>query len=270
MTNGNSRWLSWFAYVSLGEGIVMAALTAAAPVGIWLGLWEFDTALQMLFGLGDDGPFVRSWGRWVAVELLVAAVAIFVLARVIGSTQGPRLASLALVGMVLSAAAYYVPAGYVPGPEIPLIHDISTDTQDPPEFVDILPLRADAPNTSVYGGGENQTPASLAAQQREAYPDIVPLTLDRSPDEVFASALSAAETLGWDVVAAVPEQGRIEATDTTLWFRFKDDIVIRIRPTSSGTVLDARSVSRVGLSDGGKNAARLREYIAALQDALRG
>jgi len=264
MTSGNTRWLSWIAYLSLAEGFVLVALTAAAPLGIWLGLWEYDTGLQMLFGLGDEGPFVRSWGRWVAVELLLAAIAIIVLARVLGATNGPKLASLALVGMALSAAAYYVPAAYVPGPEIPLIHDISTDTENPPEFVDIRPLRADAPNTTVYGGGENQTPASLAAQQREAYPDIVPLTLDRSPEEVFANALAAAESLGWDIVAAVPEQGRIEATDTTFWFRFKDDIVIRIRPAPTGTVLDARSVSRVGLSDGGKNAARLREYLAAL------
>ncbi|HMB72437.1 MAG TPA: hypothetical protein VKQ06_02625, partial [Gammaproteobacteria bacterium] len=82
MTSGNTRWLSWIAYLSLAEGFVLVALTAAAPLGIWLGLWEYDTGLQMLFGLGDEGPFVRSWGRWVAVELLLAAIAIIVLARV--------------------------------------------------------------------------------------------------------------------------------------------------------------------------------------------
>jgi len=264
MTGRDKPWLSWLAYIALAEGILVALPSIAAPVGIWIGAWDYNNALQMLFGLGDEGPYVKSWGRWVATELLVVAAVLYVVAKIIGNTNGPKLAGLALVGMVIAAAAYYVPASYMPGPEIPPIHDISTDTGDPPEFVDVLPLRADAPNTTVYGGGEGQTPASLAAQQRAAYPDIAPLTLAEPPQQVFERALAAAESRGWDVVAAVPEEGRIEATDTTLWFRFKDDIVIRIRPAANGgSVLDARSVSRVGRGDGGKNAARLRDYLSA-------
>ena len=77
-------------------------------------------------------------------------------------------------------------------------------------------------------------------------------------------ALAAANNLGWEIVATEPAEGRIEATDTTFWFRFKDDIVIRIRPDGTGTILDARSVSRVGRSDVGKNAARLRMFFAEL------
>ena len=72
------------------------------------------------------------------------------------------------------------------------------------------------------------------------------------------------ETLGWDLVAAVPDEGRIEATDTTFWFRFKDDVVIRIRPAAAGSILDARSLSRVGGGDAGTNARRLRRFFATL------
>jgi uncharacterized protein (DUF1499 family) len=81
---------------------------------------------------------------------------------------------------------------------------------------------------------------------------------------VFERARAAVDTLGWDLVASAPEQGRIEATDTTFWFRFKDDIVIRITETPEGSLLDARSTSRVGVSDVGKNAARLRAFFALL------
>jgi uncharacterized protein (DUF1499 family) len=82
---------------------------------------------------------------------------------------------------------------------------------------------------------------------------------------VFERALAAVEALDWELVAAVPAEGRIEATDTTFWFRFKDDVVIRIRPAgASGAVIDARSLSRVGGGDAGTNARRLRAFFAAL------
>jgi len=77
--------------------------------------------------------------------------------------------------------------------------------------------------------------------------------------------LTAARDIGWQIVAAVPAQGRIEATDTTLWFGFKDDIVVRVTPTAAGSRLDVRSVSRLGEGDLGKNAARIRAYVRRLQ-----
>ena len=73
--------------------------------------------------------------------------------------------------------------------------------------------------------------------------------------------------MGWHIVAAKSEEGRIEATATTLWFGFKDDVVIRIMPTAAGSRLDIRSKSRVGLSDVGVNAARIREFVAALGES---
>jgi uncharacterized protein (DUF1499 family) len=73
--------------------------------------------------------------------------------------------------------------------------------------------------------------------------------------------------MGWDVVAEAQADGRIEATDTTFWFGFKDDIVIRIRETATGSRLDIRSESRIGLSDIGVNARRVRAFLAAMQGA---
>jgi len=139
---------------------------------------------------------------------------------------------------------------------VPPIHDISTDFEHPPGFVAVLPLRSNAPNPSDYGGPE------VAAAQRRGYPDIRPLILAAPPPVAFAQALAAAERMGWTLVAADSTAGRIEATATTAWFGFKDDVVIRVTPATEGSRIDVRSVSRVGKSDVGTNAARIRAYLA--------
>jgi uncharacterized protein (DUF1499 family) len=138
---------------------------------------------------------------------------------------------------------------------VPPIHDITTDLADPPAFEAILPLRRDAPNPSEYGGD------SIATQQRAGYPDLGPLTLDAPPDAAFLRALEAARDMGWEIVESDPQRGRIEATATTLWFGFQDDVVVRVRPAPEGSRVDVRSVSRVGRSDVGTNASRIREYL---------
>jgi len=143
---------------------------------------------------------------------------------------------------------------------VPPIHDITTDTEQPPQFVAVLPLRADAPNATEYEGAE------IARQQVEAYPDIATHRLPVPPDAAFTRALEAAREMGWEIVAAEPGEGRIEATDTTFWFGFKDDVVIRVAADGSGSKVDVRSVSRVGGSDVGANAKRIGDYLRRLGD----
>ena len=95
----------------------------------------------------------------------------------------------------------------------------------------------------------------MAAAQKEAYPEIVPQEFTESKENVFNRVLAAVDTLGWELVDQNLAEGRVEATDTTFWFRFKDDVIVLITETPNGTVLNARSKSRVGSSDIGKNAA---------------
>ena len=102
----------------------------------------------------------------------------------------------------------------------------------------------------------------------QAYPDIAPADYPISPEAAFEAALAAARDQDWDIVAAEQAAGRIEATDRTFWFGFVDDIVIRVRPTDVGSRVDVRSVSRVGVSDVGANAARIRAYLADLADQI--
>jgi uncharacterized protein (DUF1499 family) len=164
-----------------------------------------------------------------------------------------------VVALVMGSAAFVVPWMFLQrAKRVPPIHDITTDPKDPPQFVAVLPLRKDALNSPVYGGD------SVAAKQEAGYPDIKPLSIAMPPGQAFDRALSAANAMGWTIVAADSTAGRIEATATTSWFGFKDDVVVRIRGENSGSRVDVRSESRVGGSDLGMNAARVRAYLARL------
>ena len=255
----HKTWLGWIAGIALVAGLAVGGVSLASAVGIWLGLWDFRMGFSMLQHIG-------AVGQAVTATALVAAAAVFVLGKQLTGGGGSKLPVLALIGALAAGLGYYVPASYVPGEgaNIPPIHDISTDTVNPPEFVAVLPLRADAPNTAVYGRSDDMTPERLAELQTGAYPGLTTRTLSDPPDVVFERALAAVERLGWELVAQVPEEGRIEATDTTFWYRFKDDVVVRIRPGTGGTVIDARSLSRVGRGDAGTNARRLRAFFDAL------
>lgn len=148
---------------------------------------------------------------------------------------------------------------------VPAIHDITTDTADPPEFVAVAPLRADAPNPVAYAGED------AAEQQREAYPDIKTAVFrDADAATVIGAAREAAVAAGWEIVSFSESEGRLEATDTTFWFGYKDDVAVRVTATAAGTELDVRSKSRVGRSDLGTNAARIRAYVSAVREILSG
>lgn len=238
-----------------GIGIGIYALVG--PLGVWLGMADFRAGFDIL-------RQVNAAADWIAGVGLAVTVAAFIGTTSMNLGNSARLATYALVGTVVAGAAYYIPESFRPPEGTPPIHDISTDTLTPPEFVAIAPIRADAPNSMEYGSGNNMTPERLRELQAEAYPDIVPQRFSVSTDTVFNRAVSAAESLGWEIVDVNRAEGRIEATDTTFWFRFKDDVVIYITRDGDETVLNARSLSRVGVSDVGKNAARLREFFSLL------
>jgi len=139
----------------------------------------------------------------------------------------------------------------------PKIHDISTDTEHPPLFNVLLTRREGAVNSAIYGG------VAIGRIQHEAYPDIVPLDFAASADVAFDRALDVAKSLKWDIAAADKFAGRIEASVTSLFMAFTDDIVIRVEPKGPHeSRVDIRSLSRVGLSDLGQNATRIRNYLS--------
>jgi len=231
------RWLAPLVAV-----VAVVILLIAGP-GSRLGLWDFRTGFLLL-----------RWGAYLGI-LAAGLGLVSLLWRARGRRTWPAVAALGL-----GAIAALVPYRWMRQAErVPAIHDITTDLERPPEFRAVLPLRAGAPNRTEYGGPE------IAAQQRDAYPEIEPLVTNRSPAETFGLARETARGLGWEIVAADSAAGRIEATATSAWFGFKDDVVVRITPEGGGSRVDVRSVSRVGKSDVGANAARIRDYLERLK-----
>jgi uncharacterized protein (DUF1499 family) len=146
------------------------------------------------------------------------------------------------------------------GRGLPSIHDITTDTDDPPQFSAVLPRRTGRVSPAAYDG------ASAADQQRRAYPDIVPVDVAIPAERALDEAAAAAREVGWEIVAVDPARGVLEAIDTTFWFRFKDDVVVRVREIGpSRSRVDIRSKSRIGRGDLGANARRIRVFSAAFR-----
>jgi uncharacterized protein (DUF1499 family) len=232
---------------------------------------------------------MAGWAVWLALAGGVLVVGAPVLYRVSVLPLGPALLAVplgilsSLFALLLSVTVLFggrpTPAGrgpvlgaatcsaltglvpillVLPGLRAPAIHDITTDLDTPPRFDAVVPLRAGASNSLEYGG------ATVADAQREAYPDVETLALSRPPARVVEQARETAVAMGWEVVVADAEAGRLEATDTTGWFGFKDDVVVRVRRSDGGSVVDVRSVSRVGVGDLGANAARIRAFLERL------
>lgn len=240
-------------------GLVLGLLTLASAAGIWLGAWDFRQGFDLLRIANDYGDVIM----WTC---LGSTLVIVFAAKLWNTGSALCLGLLAATGTLIAAVAYTIPESFRPpeGVNYPPIHDISTDLVAPPQFVAVLPLRADAPNTVVYGGSDNMTPERLAELTREAYPDLVPRYYAEPRDMVFERAVAAVSEMGWELVAADQNAGRVEATATTFWFRFKDDIVITFAEAEGQTLVNARSVSRVGTGDVGANALRLREFFTIL------
>lgn len=249
---GGSRLTGKIGGLGLGLAVIAFVMLAVAPLGWHMGWWHFRTAFFILM------QYSAYIGAGAAVVSLIGVVAA-------AATSNRRSLMLGAAGLIAGAVLAYVPWSFWHITEVlPRMHDITTDTDNPPPFsAAVLAAReAEKAGTAVYGG------APLAKMQKEAYPDIAPVLTALAPAEAFTRALDTAKSLGWTIVATNPADGRIDAGQTSFWFHFTDDIVIRVAARTDGqpgSRIDIRSESRQGLHDFGVNAKRVRGYIAALK-----
>jgi len=230
-TNPVSHRLARFAFLLACAGGLTVGISG--PLHRYLGL-EADVAIS-----------VFRYGFYIAAAAIALA-----LATVVPTRPGDRRRGFvaALLALAIGVAAAWAPINWLlRSRELPLINDITTDIANPPPLVVTLQLRQNAPNPPSYGG------ESVANLQRAGYPDIQPIVLNVPPAEAFKRVDRVATAMGWDIVARAPAEGRIEAVDTTKWFGFHDDIVVRIRAAGDHSRIDVRSTSRVGRGDAGKN-----------------
>lgn len=241
-----------------GVGALLWGLIAALGTG-W-GFWEYTSGLK---------------GVAFAFFLAIAAIllgALFGWRARKAISPPPR--SRRWAGM-LTALVYagWVGTFMLAGMTVPAIHDISTDLADPPAFR-VLTLRAD--NLDAVPGMDDADMKGMTPQQRwvlvhqQEYGDIRSVRINEPVPSVIAKAARLAEARGWEIAVALPEEGRLEATETSAFFRFKDDVVLRVKPTDTGdgSIVDMRSVSRVGVSDLGMNAKRVRSFLADLSGTV--
>jgi uncharacterized protein (DUF1499 family) len=244
-TDLNRPTIPWIGAAALGLAILLGLLAVLAGFGSRWGIWHFRTGFTLL-----------EWAARGALGVAILSLPVLWFTR---PGSGRRGFILTLVGLALALTVFAVPWQWRrTAATVPPIHDITTDMENPPAFVDVVPLRADAPNPVEYAG------ADVAQQQRAAYPELRPMILDTPLEASFERAMDAVSRMGWEVVGTDPATGRIEATDRTFWFGFRDDVVIRLTPSNGRTIVDVRSKSRVGRSDVGTNARRVRAYLEAL------
>jgi uncharacterized protein (DUF1499 family) len=241
-----------------------------AHASFWLALFAYAVAaitrVMVRGDLIEAVPGAVAMGSAAALAGLAVLLAIwaFVVIWVNGNPGFGR----ALFGFVfgLALAAYPAYLGYQ-GLRLPMLADVSTDTDDPPQFELVARLRPSSANPVAYPG------AAAAEKQKQGYPDIEPIPVAASARDAYDTALDVVTRRGWTIVDARPptaarREGRIEAVARTFLMGFRDDVVVRGRPTAEGAVIDIRSASRYGRHDLGSNASRIRSLGAEIEDEL--
>lgn len=238
----------WTHRLSRGSLILVVGALLVAGGGVVLARYDVIGKLSGLMAMVLGGAIA-------ALALVIGLLALGMALRFGAAAKRNAilaiLVSAAFVGFLGSRAAV--------ARSVPSLHDISTDLADPPTFT-VLPLRAD--NLAGVGSVEN-----WRTVHARSYPDITSITIGRPVPAVTTDAARLAREAGWTIARADAVAGKVEATAAVSFIRFMDDVVIRVRPTpdGSGSIVDMRSVSRVGVSDLGVNAARIRAFLDALQ-----
>ncbi|WP_237060599.1 DUF1499 domain-containing protein [Microbulbifer sediminum] len=242
----NTHWSRWLVRIQL----LLIAVIFVAGLALRLELVHFRLVFQ-----------VFKYAGLAALGMALASMLVFIWGLVKRHADARRAALWAVVLGLLPVAVPLLTVGKS-NFGVPPIHDITTDLGNPPAYRAVLSLREEGDNSAEYDGEE------VARQQREAdiYEDIRPLDLDLPVARVTAMAAQVAEDLGWRIVARDDETGHLEAVDRTPLLGFSDDVVVRVTRVEKGARVDVRSSSRVGISDLGANAERIRRFLGELEE----
>jgi uncharacterized protein (DUF1499 family) len=243
---------SYVGNIALVVALVAVGIAALMVFGSLLGLWE------PIVGFMASRNYNNLLGYVVVVVSVLALVTSFSAkssAKQDSSAKGKGiLTSTIAILLGLAILSPRIMALVIEPVKYPPIHDITTNTQSPPQFEFLTDSRIGARNTLVYGGED------IAAQQRQAFPNIGPIASDLSVEAAYQKALTVAKIMGWTIVAQDPKALRFESTATTPFFNFADDVVILVSTLEQGSRIDLRSVSRIGIGDAGVNAKRIQEF----------
>ena len=240
MSHKWTRGLSWFALVLALSG------TIAAFTGMTLA--RFDT-----IGKLEGFKYLT-----LSAPVMVGALVIAIIALLLNWRTGWPARRAALIGFLFAAGFVGSLAVRVAmGADAPMIHDVTTDLADVPQFETIT-----LPDDNMRGLSE---PSEWVSLHEIGYPDLRSVVLDRPVAQTISDAEMLAKERGWTIRAVDPEAGRLEATAYASYIRFEDEVGLRVRPDGAGrSLVDMRSVSRVGVGDLGVNAQRIRDFLEDL------
>jgi uncharacterized protein (DUF1499 family) len=242
--------------VVLGVGSVAIALLTSIASG--QGLWHFSVGFTVL-----------RYAFYAAVAGALLALVAIVMAR---RARRPALMLPNLVALVVALGFVLYLGNLVRiARSVPALHDVTTNLTDIPQF-NALPVRADnmekIPDENRPELKALPPEARWKALHQQHYGDLKPVRLAMSVPDVIRRAERLARERGWEIARVDTAAGLLEATETSRFFRFKDDVVVRARPApDGGTLVDMRSISRVGGSDVGMNAKRVRAFLEDLAKA---
>ena len=228
--------VNWLGYLALTFLLTLPLAVLTVRAGAW-----------------QQGLLVYAISCLAAVILLLAALVMLLLPRFADWRRAVAWRAL----LTLPGALLFL--SIIGGGNHPPIHDISTDLDDPLVFTAALERRGATANSL-------DTDPETLGLQREHYPDLQTLESTAAFEQVFDTVLQVATALGWDIYLQDRNAGIVEAVATTAIMGFRDDVVIRVRTNAAGSLVDLRSVSRVGVGDLGANAARIRAFQQALRD----
>ncbi|MEL6956957.1 MAG: DUF1499 domain-containing protein [Pseudomonadota bacterium] len=288
----SSGWRGKVAGFALAWALFSVFWLAAAGLGSRFGLWSWQFGLGQMVGNVNGG-----FGRYIIYLSALLAVVALIVALIKSPRVRPTMLAVSALLVTLFVGGRWL--GFqLTALSLPPIHQAATDWDDPVMFSsNLMSVRESAgAMNAVEANPVVQLPESMrerwpgfhgktVAQVQEdaemdpalagkddeekAYPPMDTVSTSLAKDAAFDVALALVEARGWDIVGANHEAGRIEATHTSTWFGFKDDVALRVRATGDGgSEIDMRSVSRVGISDLGANSRRVANFMYGLERKL--
>lgn len=243
----NNKWTLRISRISLGLSVAAVALAA---LGLTLARYDVIAKIAGFSALLGGGLFA------------IIAVIAGVIGLVMNLRNPTTSRNAAILALILSVPyAGFLISRPMAANGAPTIHDVTTDLANPPAFTR-LTLRAD----NLTGVGTVENWRSIHAK---AYADLQPLKIAKPVADVVSDAERLARQQGWDIAVADRAAGQLEATASVSYIRFKDDVIVRVRPSDDGkaSIVNMRSVSRIGVGDLGANAKRIRSFLKALTAA---
>lgn len=226
--------------------IANVVVASISGFGVRMEWWGYPTGFSILkiafycgLAVGVGALVMLAIGFLKNLPIKVMAVAAF------------ALAGLTAAGPLLTAKSFR---------EIPTYGNIATNLENSPEFVFLAEERAaTAENPALF------TTAEAADLQRKYFPELGSIISNRSAAELAQATRQLFSNKGWELAPTDNGAERVEATATSFWFGFKDDVVVVLQSLPDGsTLIDARSASRVGKFDGGANVKRVQKILSIL------